>query len=137
MRVKRIDHVGVAVSDKEAAERFMTGILGAKKTMDEPWEYRGDVFNWAYFEVGSSGRIELISSPYENSFINRHIAKRGQGFHHITIVVEDFAEAVEFLEGRGIRVLDVNDSDPDWKEAFIHPGDAFGMLIQVVETTAD
>lgn len=135
MKVRRIDHVGVAVRDKESAERFMTEVLGARKAADEPWEYRGDVFNWAYFEVGSSGRIELISSPDEESFINKHIEKRGEGLHHITIVVEDFSEAMEFLRGKGIRVLDINESEPSWKEAFIHPGDAFGMLIQVVETT--
>jgi methylmalonyl-CoA/ethylmalonyl-CoA epimerase len=133
LKVIRIDHVGVAVSDRAKAESFLTGVLGARKVLDEPWTFRGQQFNWAYFDVGESGRIELISSPDEDNFINRYIDKRGQGMHHITIQVESLAEALESLQEAGGEAVDVDTSDPTWKEAFISPRDSFGVLIQLAE----
>lgn len=133
MRVKRIDHIGVAVSDKGAATRFLEEVLGARKVLDEQWNYRGQSFSWTYFELGDQGRVELVSSPDPENFINRYIDKHGEGFHHLTIQVEDLMEAIEYLEEIGIRVLDVNTEHPEWKEAFISPRDAFGMLIQLAE----
>jgi methylmalonyl-CoA/ethylmalonyl-CoA epimerase len=137
MKVKRIDHVGIAVRDKEKAARFLTEALGARKVLDEPWEFRGQGFNWAYFDVGESGRVELISSPDPASFINQYIDKRGEGLHHVTIQVEDLAEAVSSLRAMGIEPVDINTSDPTWKEAFIAPRDSFGVLIQLAEFDED
>jgi methylmalonyl-CoA epimerase len=133
LKVIKIDHVGVAVRDKEAAGAFLTEVLGARKILDESWEFRDQRFTWTYFDVGGQGRIELVSSPDPDNFINRFIEKRGEGLHHLTVLVEEFEEAIESLESLGITVLDANASDPHWKEAFIRPRDAFGMLIQVVE----
>lgn len=137
MEVIKIDHVGVAVRDKERAAGFLTDVLGARKVLDEPWVYGGQEFNWAYFDFPGGGRIELISSPDEDNFINRFIARRGEGLHHITIQVRDLAGAVASLKAAGIEAVDVNYSDPNWKEAFIKPGDAFGVLIQLAEFDED
>ena len=137
MKVMGIDHVGVAVKDKERASRFLTEVLGARKVLDEPWEYRGQEFNWAYFDVGARGRIELISSKDPDSFINQFIEKRGEGMHHVTLQVENLMEAVEDLRSKGVTVLDVNTENPHWKEAFISPRDSFGVLIQIAEFDED
>lgn len=137
VKVKKIDHVGVAVRDKEQASRFLTDVLGARKVLDEPWGFRGQEFNWAYFDLGESGRIELISSPDPDNFINKYIDKRGEGMHHITVQVEDLEEAVESLRAAGIEALDVNTSNEHWKEAFISPRDACGVLIQLAEFDED
>ena len=133
VRVKRVDHVGIAVRDKEYAERFLTEILNARKIVDESWVYSGQEFNWAYFLIGEQGMVELISSNDPDNFINRFIDKRGEGLHHITLQVEDLAEAVQFLESKGISVVDVNMDDPTWKEAYISPRSSFGVLIQLAE----
>ena len=133
LKVKRIDHVGVAVRDKEKASRFLVDVLGARKVLDEPWTFRGQDFNWAYFDLGESGRIELISSSDPENFVNKHIEKRGEGLHHVTIQVESLDEALESLKAVGIEPLDVNLSDEHWKEAFISPRDSFGVLIQLAE----
>lgn len=133
MRVKKVDHVGVAVRDKEYAERFLTDMLGGVKVIDESWVYGGQEFNWAYFLFGQQGMIELISSSDPDNFVNRFIDKRGEGLHHVTLQVEDLVEAVEHLESKGVRVVDVNIENPMWKEAYISPKDAFGVLIQLAE----
>jgi len=133
LRIKRIDHVGIAVSDKAAAESFLTDILSARKIMDESWVYGGQEFNWAYFLIGEQGMVELISSSDPGNFINRFIEKRGEGLHHVTLQVEDLEEAVRFLESKGVKVVDVNMENPLWKEAYISPRSAFGVLIQLAE----
>ena len=133
MKVLKIDHVGIAVRDKEAAGKFLEDVLGAKKLIDEKWEYRGQEFAWTYFDIGGQGRVELVSSTDPDNFVNRFIAKRGEGMHHLTLQVENLMEAVESLRAKGITVLDVNTSDPNWKEAFISPKDSFGVLIQLAE----
>lgn len=133
MRVRKVDHVGIAVRDKEYAERFLTDILGGVKVIDESWVYGGQEFNWAYFMIGQQGMLELISSSDPDNFVNRFIDKRGEGLHHVTLQVEDLLEAVEYLKSRGIRVVDVNTENPAWKEAYISPKDAFGVLIQLAE----
>jgi methylmalonyl-CoA/ethylmalonyl-CoA epimerase len=133
VRIKKIDHVGVAVRDKEGAERFLTEVLSAQKVIDEKWVYGGQEFNWAYFLLGEQGMIELISSSDPENFVNRFIDKRGEGLHHVTLQVEDLQEAVDFLHSKGIRVVDINTENPFWKEAYISPRDAFGVLIQLAE----
>ncbi len=133
MRIKKIDHVGVAVRDKAYAERFLTEMLQARKIVDESWVFSGQEFNWAYFLVGEQGMIELISSPDPGSFVNRFIDKKGEGLHHVTLQVEDLLEAVDYLQSKGVKVVDVNTEDPHWKEAFISPKDSFGVLIQLAE----
>ena len=133
MRIKKIDHVGVAVRDKAYAERFLTEMLQARKIVDESWVYSGQEFNWAYFLLGEQGMIELISSPDPDSFVNRFIEKNGEGLHHVTLQVEDLLEAVDYLQSNGVKVVDVNTEDPHWKEAFISPKDSFGVLFQLAE----
>ena len=133
MRVKKIDHVGIAVRDKEYAQRFLQEILGAQKIIDESWVYGGQEFNWAYFLLGGQGMIELISSSDPENFVNKFIDKRGEGLHHVTLQVENLLEAVDFLQSKGVRVVDMNTDDPHWKEAYISPKDAFGVLIQLAE----
>jgi methylmalonyl-CoA/ethylmalonyl-CoA epimerase len=133
LKVKKVDHVGIAVRDKEYAERFLLEILGANKLIDESWVYGGQEFNWAYFLLGEQGMIELISSSDPDNFVNKFIDKRGEGLHHVTLQVENLLEAVEFLESKGLRVVDVNTENPIWKEAYISPKDAFGVLIQLAE----
>lgn len=125
--------MGIAVRDKEYAENFLTNILGGRKVIDESWVYGGQEFNWAYFLMGDQGMIELISSSDPDNFVNRFIDRRGEGLHHVTLQVEDLMEAVEHLQSRGIRVIDINTENPTWKEAYISPRDAFGVLIQLAE----
>jgi hypothetical protein len=81
--------------------------------------------------------LELIHSPDPDNFINRFIEKRGEGVHHVTLKVESLDEAVEHCRRQGIEPFDINVSDPLWKEAFIHPRDALGVLIQLAEFPED
>src|SRR5207253_2681990 len=80
---------------------------------------------------------ELLEPFGEDSYLERFLDKRGEGFHHLTIFVEDLAEAVRGLEVGGFEVVDVDMSSPSWSEAYVRPKSAFGALLQIVQTNHD
>ena len=62
-----------------------------------------------------------------------YIARHGEGFHHISISVENLPEAIAHFESNGVRVLAANYENPLWKHCYLHPQDTCGALIQVFE----
>lgn len=127
--MEKVDHLGIAVSDPVAADAFLRQALGAVKVNEVEW----GSFVFATYLMGNASMFELVWSSSPDHFINRFIEKRGEGIHHVTLKVKDLHAAVEHLKGQGIECFDLDDSNPDWKEAFIHPRDALGVLIQLAE----
>ncbi len=127
--MEKVDHVGIAVRDPQTADRFLREALGAVKVMEMPW----DGFAFATYVLGGASMLELIWSNDSDNFVSRFLDRHGEGVHHITIKVRDLREAVEHLGSLGIECFAVDDSNPAWKEAFIHPRDALGVLIQLAE----
>ena len=133
----RGDRVCLAVRDLEAAKKFFEAVLGAKfrPTEDVP----GQGFRYAPFEVGGYS-MEILSPTGEDGVIRRFLEGRGEGVHHLTFRVEDLDETIRHLEGQGLRIAARLDYPPEvtfegrrWREAFIHPRDAFGILIHFAE----
>ncbi len=65
--------------------------------------------------------------------VGRYIARHGEGFHHISISVENLPEAVQYFELHGIGVLAANYDNPHWRHCYLNPKDTCGALIQVFE----
>jgi len=133
--ISRIDHVAVAVRAFEEAENFFQSVLGAV-----PGSHGKDRklnFFWKVFSLGDLSRIELLTPTGEGSFLDNFLASRGSGgVHHITMQTPSILKAKEFLEQRGIPYFGYKEHGDYWKELFIHPGDAFGVLIQIAEFRA-
>ena len=130
--VERFDHVSMAVADLDAATPLLA-LLGAKY-FDGGLGPRGD-FRWVQYALPGSGTLELIA-PVDtdpDNFINRFIRERGEGLHHLTFKVFDIGEAARHAAELGFTVTGFDDSMADWKEAFIHPKSASGVLIQLAE----
>ena len=127
--VEKVDHFGIAVRDHQAAAAFLRDALGAVKVNEVEW---GSFFFSTYL-LGNASMLELVWASSPDHFINRFIEKRGEGIHHVTLKVTDLHAAVEHLKGMGIECFDIDYSNPAWKEAFIHPRDALGILIQLAE----
>ena len=136
--VKRVERVALAVEDLEAAMAFFEGWFGAVFHPEEVIEDMG--IRYRPFELGES-KLELLQATRPDSPVARFIEnKRGPGIHHLTFEVEDLDEAVEELERRGGRVASRHSYPPGmtfegfvWREAFVHPKDAFGVLIHLAE----
>jgi methylmalonyl-CoA epimerase len=131
--IERFDHVSMAVGDIEAAIGMAEAMGGSH--FDGGLSPNGD-FRWEQFSLPGQGTLELISSVDKTDtvhFINRFIAERGEGLHHLTFKVTDIDASVALAREAGFVVVGQDSSDPDWKEAFIHPKSSHGVLIQLAE----
>jgi methylmalonyl-CoA/ethylmalonyl-CoA epimerase len=130
----KVDHVAVAVEDAAEAAKLFRDVLGA--------EFRGfgdnhaQGFRWVQYRFPAGGRIELVT-PIGDGFVSRFLARRGEGVHHVTLRVKDLPNQVKRLEAGGIDLVMVNALDPHWREAFIHPKNAYGVLVQLAESMHD
>jgi hypothetical protein len=66
--------------------------------------------------------------------LHRFIEARGPGVHHVTFIVPDLKEAIERARAHGKNVVGVFESNPSWKEAFLHPKSAMGIVVQFAES---
>lgn len=134
--ISRIDHVSIAVKDQEKAEHFFRDILGAvagAKAADPITK-----FFWQLFSLGDLSRLEIISPAAPGSFLDGFLATREAGVHHITLQTPDIHEAMAHLKANGIPFFGYNEyPEGIWKEIFIHPRHAFGILIQIAQFEAD
>jgi methylmalonyl-CoA/ethylmalonyl-CoA epimerase len=129
---KRLDHVSIGVNDFQAAQRLFVEVLGGEPLRDVG-SNADENFRWTTFNLGGK-KVELVSpiTPGKGG-VGRYLAKHGEGYHHISISVENLDEAVRHFESRGLRVLAYNTDNPDWKHCYLHPQDTHGALIQVFE----
>ena len=133
--ISRIDHVSIAVRDREKAEHFFRDILGAVAGagMGDP----KTKFFWQIFSLGDLSRLEIISPTGEGSFLDGFLKNKEGGVHHITLQTPDLRRAMAHLEKEGIPFFGYNEYPGGiWKEIFIHPRHAFGVLIQIAEFKA-
>ncbi len=129
---KRLDHVSIGVSDMERARKLFVDVFGGEP-MRDVGENSGENFSWFTFKLGGK-KVELVcpTSTGEGG-VGRYIARHGEGFHHISISVENLQQAMEYIQSKGIRILAPNVDNPNWKHCYLHPKDTCGALIQVFE----
>jgi methylmalonyl-CoA/ethylmalonyl-CoA epimerase len=80
-------------------------------------------------------RIELLEPLGDNSPIEKFMAKRGEGIHHIAIAVDNIEKAIERLKAAGARMIDETPRPGahGTKIAFVHPSANHGVLLELVE----
>jgi methylmalonyl-CoA/ethylmalonyl-CoA epimerase len=133
--ISRIDHVSIAVRDYEAARIFFEKVLGA--TSGASAEDSNLEYFWHLFSIGDMSRLELITPSGEDSFLNNFLKDKEGGVHHITLETPDINAARERLEENGIPYFGFLESPELWSELYIHPRDAFGVLIQIARMGPD
>jgi methylmalonyl-CoA/ethylmalonyl-CoA epimerase len=129
--IKRIDHVSIAVRDLDSARDFFIDRLGGTEVYSRIEEAEG--FRWTAIVLGSSCGLELVDPVGEDSFLERFLDQRGDSVHHVTIQVDDAETARQTLEARGVPTFGYNDDDANWKHFYVHPKNAFGVLLQFAE----
>lgn len=134
--ISRIDHVSIAVRDYEKAERFFRDILGV--VQGAAAEDTRMKYVWRIFSLGDLTRLEILNPTGQGSFLDGFLKNREGGVHHITLQTPDIQKARGVLEANGIPYFGYNEYPGGvWKELFIHPRDAFGVLIQIAEFIPD
>jgi methylmalonyl-CoA/ethylmalonyl-CoA epimerase len=133
--ILRIDPVAIAVRDYDRAFDFFTRLFGAVPgaSAEDP----GLKYRWQLMCLGDLSRIELLRSTGRGSFLEGFLEHREGGVHHITLQTRNLEKAAASLRDRGIPYFGYHEYGYAWKELFIHPRDAFGVLIQIAEFNPD
>ena len=131
LRIKKIDHVAVAVSDIDESLVKYKQVLGLDPREREV--VASQKTEAVLLPVGDSN-IELIS-PKGNEGLAKFLEKRGPGIHHIAIEVEGIEDALAFLKGLGVPLIDEapRKGARGHKVAFVHPKATGGVLVELVE----
>ena len=134
--ISRIDHISIAVKDYDNARHFFQNVLGAiPGASDQDNDMR---YAWQIFSFGDLSRLELIQPTEQGSFLDNFFKKHKKGgLHHISLQTPDIKKAKQVLKKHNIAYFGYNEYGDIWKEIFIHPKDAFGVLIQIAEFHPD
>ena len=130
-RVDRIlfDHVAIGMPKMADAAPFLAGELGG---IPDAGDSSG-VFTWGAYRFEGGGSIEIIEPLGASGFLHRFLAERGAGIHHVTFKVPSLDDVCARAEEAGYGIVGRDDSDPTWKEAFLHPKQALGIVIQFAQ----
>ncbi|MDB5064316.1 MAG: Lactoylglutathione lyase and related lyase [Chloroflexi bacterium] len=130
--LQKIDHIGVAVPDIEAAIEAYTQLFGVGPSHREVVE--SDGVETVMFEVGES-RIELLGATGPDSRIAGFLAKRGGGIHHVAYGVEDVQVSLDRLAAQGLQLLDTRPRRGAGGKlvGFVHPKAVSGVLTELCQ----
>jgi LAO/AO transport system kinase len=125
-----IDHLGIAVQSLEQSIAFYESIgfaVSHRETVD------AEEVHVAMLPAGDS-RIELLEPSVPDSPIDKFLAKRGPGLHHVALRVPDLNAAISRLQAEGAHLL--NDPRPGaggHLSVFVHPASTGGVLLELIE----
>lgn len=128
----RIDHIGVAVEDIEAAIALYEGGFEMELAHRETVSSQG--VEAVLLDVGD-GHVELLRPLGPDTPVGKFIAKNGVGLHHVAYAVADIDAALERLDAAGLKLID---REPrvgirESRVAFLHPRSTGGVLTEIVE----
>jgi methylmalonyl-CoA epimerase len=128
----RIDHIGVAVEDIDAAIELYRDSFGMELAHRETVESQG--VEAVLLDVGD-GHVELLAPLGPDTPVGKYLAKNGAGLHHVAYAVDDIDAALTQIAAAGIQLID---AEPrvgirDSRVAFLHPRSTGGVLTEIVE----
>lgn len=128
----KIDHLGVAVADLDAALALYEDGFALHVHHREILEDQG--VEAVALQIGET-TIELLKPTREDSPVARFLADKGPGIHHVAYAVEDIVVALADLKEKGVRLVDETPRIGlgGTKIAFIHPKSTFGVLSELVQ----
>jgi len=131
--IKRINHIGIAVSSIDEAVKLYTEVLGLKVTNIEV--VAEQKVRTAIIPVGES-KIELIESTDPTGAIAKHIEKFGEGIHHLALEVDHIDTALKTLVSKGVMLIDEKPRKgvENTRIAFLHPKGTRRVLLELVES---
>lgn len=126
-----LDHVAIAARELTEGWNLFVGVLGGS------WVYGGDSpgFWWGQLGYSAGPKIELLTRTGgpDAAFLDRFLASRRAGLHHLNFIVPDINDTLGRVRALDIEPVQVSLANPAWKEAFLHPRDVDGVVIQVAE----
>lgn len=130
MRAIPFDHIAIAARRLADAPPLLVGVLGGVPLAGRP---AGGVFAWGVWRFANGGRLEVLEPLGDDGFLHRFLARHGPGVHHVTFTVPGLDEACRRAEEHGYAIVGRDESDPAWREAFLHPRQAQGIVVQLAQ----
>ena len=128
----KIEHLGIAVRDLEAAEIIYEKLLNIKSYKRE--EVATEHVITSFFQNGPN-KVELLVATNEQSAIHKYIEKKGEGIHHVAFAVDDIYAEMERLRSEGFVLLNEQPKrGADNKlVCFVHPKGTNGVLLELCQ----
>jgi methylmalonyl-CoA/ethylmalonyl-CoA epimerase len=135
--LSRIDHVGIACRDLDAAiERYQAtfGLEVVSLEVNSEQGVREAMLAVAGAGLGP-GYVQLLEPLGPDTPVGKFLARRGEGLHHVGYGVEDISQALAAIGGVGVRLLDQRPRHGSMGAsiAFLHPADLGGVLTELVQ----
>jgi methylmalonyl-CoA/ethylmalonyl-CoA epimerase len=128
----RIDHIGVAVEDLEAAIALYEGSFQMALAHRETVEEQG--VEAVLLDVGE-GHVELLRPLGPETAVGKFLERKGPGLHHVAYAVADIDASLRDLEAAGLQLIDreARVGIRGSRVAFLHPRSTGGVLTEIVE----
>jgi methylmalonyl-CoA/ethylmalonyl-CoA epimerase len=124
-----LDHLAIGTPALADGWDLFGGVLGGT------WAYGADSpgYWWGQLAFAAGPKVELLTPTGgpAAAFLDRFLAARGAGPHHLNFLVSDIDAMLARIRASGIEPVGVNLANPAWREAFLHPRSAYGIVIQV------
>jgi len=130
--MRKIEHIGIAVSDLEKSNELFARLLGNSHFKTELVE--GEGVETSFFQIGDT-KVELLQATRPDSPIAKFIDRKSEGVHHIAFDVEDIEVEVERLKAEGFEILNETPKlGADNKlVVFLHPRSTNGVLVELCQ----
>jgi hypothetical protein len=130
-----LDHLAIGTPALTDGWELFGGVLGGT------WAYGMDSpgYWWGQLEFAAGPKIELLTPTGgpDAVFLERFLAARGAGPHHFNFIVSDIGATLARVRALGIEPVCVNLDNPHWMEAFLHPRNAYGIVVQVAQQAGE
>lgn len=132
----RIDHIGVAVEDLDAALQLYSEVLGMPVVHRETVTEQG--VEALLLDVGEN-HVELLAPLGPDTPVGKFLAKKGPGLHHVAYQVADIDATLAALKASGTRLIDETPrvGIRGSRVAFVHPAATGGVLTEIVQPAED
>ncbi len=130
-RIKKINHIAIAVRDVEESLKFWRDAMGLQVAhIEDVPSQKSEV---VFIPVGDS-EVELVRPTSSDTGVAKFIEERGGGMHHLCFEVDNIDEMLTQLQEKGIRLINVEALElPGRKMAFVHPKSTNGVLVELYE----
>lgn len=134
--LRRIDHIGVAVEDLDAALELYAEVLGMPVVHRETVAEQG--VEAILLDVGEN-HVELLAPLGPDTPVGKFLAKKGPGLHHVAYQVTDIEATLSALKAAGTRLIDETPriGIRNSRVAFVHPASTGGVLTEIVQPAED
>ncbi|MDH5778963.1 MAG: methylmalonyl-CoA epimerase [Candidatus Bathyarchaeota archaeon] len=133
MLITRLEHIGIAVHDLDAALRIYEQILGLQ--VKQTTIVAEEKIRTAILLAGQV-KLELMEPTDEEGPVARFLKKRGEGIHHIAFTVTNLEDFLQNIKKKGIVLVDEKPKigAGGYRMAFLHPKSTKSVLVELCET---